>query len=118
MNDYIIQCGVEELVKWSSRLDIGVYYKTSKWAYFVYTELVKYFTDLDCLVRAHVDRHGDGIIQLKNGTIYYFIKGSGNTARGRRFHKVYIQDCIDDDIINTIIEPSIIPYQDLYMVTK
>ena len=118
MKDYIIQCGVKELVEWSSRLDIGIYYKTLGWVHSVYNELVKYFTDLDCLVRAHVDRYGNGIIQLKNGTAYHFIKSSGETARGRRFHKIYIQDCIDDDIINTIIEPSIIPYKDLYMVTK
>lgn len=117
MKDYIAQCNVEELVEWSSRLDIGVYYKTSEWAYFVYTKLVKYFTDLDCLVRSHVGRCGTGIIQLKNGTVYHFIKGN-ETARGYRFHKVYIQDGVDDDIINTIIEPSIIPYTDLYMVTN
>jgi hypothetical protein len=117
MKDYIIQCGVEELIKWSSRLEIGIYYKTLEWVHFVYTELVKYFTDLDCLVRAHVDRYGNGIIQLKNGTAYHFVKGN-ETSRGHKFHKVYMQDGIDDDIINVIIEPSIIPYKDLYMVTR
>ena len=117
MEEYIVQCGVEELVKYSSRLDIGIYYKTSEWAYFVYIKLVKYFTDLDCLIRAHIDKHGYGIIQLKNDTTYYFVKGD-ETAGGHRFHKAYMQDCIDDDIINTIIKPSIMPYTDLYMVTK
>ena len=64
MKDYIIQCGVEELVEWSSRLDIGIYYKTFKWAQFVYDKLLEYFKELDCVVRAHVNRYGNGIIQL------------------------------------------------------
>ena len=117
MKDYIIQCEVEELVEWSSRLDIGIYYKTFGWAQFVYDKLLEHFKDLDCLVRAYVDKYGNGIIQLKNGTVYHFIKNN-ETARGYKFHKVYMQDGIDDDIINTIIEPSIMPYKDLYMVTR
>lgn len=117
MKDYIIQCEVEELVEWSSRLNIGIYYKTFEWAQFVYDKLLKYFKDLDCLAHASVEKNGFGFIVLKNGVIYQILRAD-ETSRGYKNNIVYMQDGIDDDIIDTIIEPSIMPYKDLYMVTR
>ena len=48
----------------------------------------------------------------------YQILRADETSRGYKNNIVYMQDGIDDDIIDTIIEPSIMPYKDLYMVTR
>ena len=96
MNDYIEECTIEDLVRYSSNFYIGVYYKTFKWAQFVYDKLLEHFKKLDCVARTSVEKNGFGFIVLKNGIIYQILRAD-ETSRGYKNNIVYMEEGIDED---------------------
>ena len=117
MNDYIRECTIENLVRYSSNFYIGIYYKTFKWAQFVYDKLLEHFKKLDCVARASIEKNGFGFIVLKNGTIYQILRADG-TSRGYKNNIVYMEKGIDEDTFDSAIAPSLMSYKNLYMVTR
>ena len=113
--DILYDCHITEWTQQSSMQVIGIFYRTSKWAKFVYDTLVKYFSEQGCLEKAYVHRCGCGEIILKNGTIYRIIKAD-EKALGRRFNTVYIEWSVDEDIINEVIIPAVTPKPSVYKV--
>ena len=113
--DILYDCSIAELVQQSSIQVIGIFYRTPRWAKFVYDVLVKYFSEQDCLEKAHVYNWGCGEIILKDGTTYKIIKADA-TALGRRFNTAYIESCVDEDIINKVIIPAVTPKPSVYKV--
>lgn len=113
--DILCDCSISELVQQSSIQVIGIFYRTSKWAKFVYDMLVKYFSEQGCLEKAYVFKGGCGEIILKNGTRYKILRAD-ETALGYRFNAVYIEWFVDEDIINKVIIPAVTPKPSEYKV--
>ena len=101
----MLVCNVEELIEHSCDFTIGICYRHTDWAQFIFDLLVKHFKELDCLQRVYID-DGNGYIYLVNGVKYIIL--NVNCALGYRFDRVYVEQNIDDNDIDNIVYPTIL----------
>lgn len=116
--NYICDCSIDEFIQFSSRIDIGIFYKNEEWKKDIYEKVTKYFIKLECIQWTHFGKY-ETYIRLKNGITYRFMKAD-DTARGYKFNYVYVQDDInlEDEDISGRIYSSIVHRQDICRLEK
>jgi hypothetical protein len=80
---------------------IGVCYKDESWAREVFDQLLRQIPP------QMVYKHSDRRIELIDGS-YIMRFPATDSARGRKLNKIYIQEGIDEEYINTVLKPCII----------
>ena len=101
----MLVCNVEELIEHSCNFTIGICYRHTDWAQFIFDLLVKRFKRLDCLYYAYAG-DGYGYVCSKNGVKYIIL--NVDCALGYRFDRVYVEQNIDDNDIDNIVYSTIL----------
>lgn len=84
----------------ATAMKIGICYKTKEWG----VEQLKKFAFL--IDENMIESITETKIYLKDGSYIIAFPGT-DSAKGRKFHKIYVQKGIDDDYINTVLRPCI-----------
>lgn len=86
--------------------NVGVFFKNRQWV----DEWLNSFVnsvDHSCIYRVVKNGLNRFMIELKDGTCIraFYID---NVTRGHKFDKVFVEPCISDDVVNTVIMPLMI----------
>lgn len=100
------QMNKQEFINYGTCYNVGIFYKDNNWASEIYDII---FRKVNAAVRNSRKAHGIMDIILYGGIRYQFVK-AGDSARGHKFNKVFIQEGISQDIINNVIMPCL--YED------
>ena len=77
---------------------IGVCYRDESWARAVFDQILRQIPP------QMVYQHNDRRIELIDGS--YIIRFPANeSCRGRKLNKIYVQEGVDEEFINTVLKP-------------
>ena len=102
-----------EFINYGTCYNVGIFYKDIEWARNIFDILYKKLEA--AILNARKSRTGIMDIVLYGGIRYQFVY-AGDNARGHKFNKVFIQEGISQDIIDSVIEPSL--YYDRMVVLE
>lgn len=87
---------------------IGVFYKNQKWKKEMFDKIAEYYRSLD-MIDFLMYGTWDARIVLKDKTTIYFVDAN-TRSKGQRYSKVIIQQGVDQQIIDTVIRPCVLPF--------
>ena len=87
---------------------IGIFYKTQKWKKEVFDKIAEYYRSIDMIDFLNYSIWYTRIV-LKDETTICFVDAN-TQSKGLRFSKVIIQQGVNQQIIDTVIKPCILPF--------
>lgn len=87
---------------------IGIFYKTQKWKKEIFDKIAEYYRSID-MIDFLTYSIWDARIVLKDGTTIYFVDAN-TRSKGQRYTKVIIQQGVNQQIIDTVIRPCVLPF--------
>lgn len=87
---------------------IGIFYKNQKWKKEMFDKIAEYYRSLD-MIESLTYATWDARIVLKDETTIYFVDANAR-SKGQRYSKVIIQQGVDQQIIDTVIRPCVLPF--------
>lgn len=94
-------------IDWVMQKKVGVFYITQEWKNKIYNYILEntYIKDIN---QAYINRN-EADITFINGDKITFIYAYSGSILGRRFTQIIYEKGISDEIINSVIVPTVMP---------